>query len=595
MKKNTNKVLETLLSEIKSGEHKNLVKHQGATEKLEEGILDSLRGNPMAGAAKIRKDPLKYLPKVVEKRSKEGEFGFISGRTGKAKEALASAFSAQLAAGMEQPGKKVTMDDVAKKKSESDMEVEKISAMNSGLKNPLKEAPEVSEPIVYGIPDSNKYPLDTPQRVIFAIRIFNTIREEFHQQFAEAIVTQAKKLGIDLSLVPETSALFKYLPRADKAESRQSDQHIPVANPKAPVQTQDQPLTVQAESVLNMVELSQLFEELRLDTEKYTAEYLVEALGFTPLYSLEEDMKGNIQKGLATTALIGALASPAMGIANYSNEYGQFKAADAAHQEVLSDEEFQELTGNSHIGDIDRKMRWAGYKRSEEPMLVSPNQPEYQQIQAANSGYDPETGVSKGGDTHYVNVPVYDANGNLLSHGQGYLKYHVYDIFPASGDKGITDTDGDMIPDTINPVTTITRDTSRSKRSYEQLQKQLDGINALSSRARAKAKQEMDLRNRTQKEKNELQSASDALLLSMGAAPVLAAGAKWLWDDSSKKWVIFDPSRGKMPVSNPTVKPKPAPAAPTAPISPQSKTKATQASPRTKVSVPVKKKVKRKP
>lgn len=237
MKENTNRLLETLLSEIRSGKHKKLAKHKKAaekTEKLEEGVLDVFRGNPMAGAAKIRKDPVNYLPKVIEKRSKEGEFGFISGRTGKAKEALASALSAQLRV---QPGKKVTMDDVAKNKSESDKEFEKIiSAINSGRKNPLKEAPEVPEPIVYGIPDSNKYPLDTPQRVVFAIRIFNTIREEFHPQLAEAIVKQAQKFGIDLSLVPETSALFKYLPRADKAESRQSDQHIQVSNPKQPEQ-----------------------------------------------------------------------------------------------------------------------------------------------------------------------------------------------------------------------------------------------------------------------------------------------------------------------------------------------------------------------
>jgi hypothetical protein len=98
----------------------------------------------------------------------------------------------------------------------------------------LQELGLGGEPTVYGIPDSNKYPLDTPQRVIFAIRIFNTIREEFHDVFAEAIVRQAQKFGIDLSIVPETSALFKYLPRADKAESRQSDQHIPVASPQQP-------------------------------------------------------------------------------------------------------------------------------------------------------------------------------------------------------------------------------------------------------------------------------------------------------------------------------------------------------------------------
>jgi hypothetical protein len=207
MKENQRKLYESILSEIESGKYKQLVKGygkdpQGTAEKIEKistgtqqasGLLKDVRMDAKKAGATV------HLDKSEHK-------GTTHANT----------------------GKKVDAKDMFD------------AVMTDAKPGPIGESimPAVEEPIVYGIPDSNKYPLNTPQRVVFAIRIFNTIREEFHQQFAEAIVKQAQKFGIDLSLVPETSSLFKYLPRADKAESKQSDQHIAVTNPKQPVVTE---------------------------------------------------------------------------------------------------------------------------------------------------------------------------------------------------------------------------------------------------------------------------------------------------------------------------------------------------------------------
>ena len=72
---------------------------------------------------------------------------------------------------------------------------------------------EKHEEIVYGMPELKRYPLDTPQRVVFAVRIFDTLRDEFHPKMASAIISQARKFNIDLSRVGEKSLLRKYLPK----------------------------------------------------------------------------------------------------------------------------------------------------------------------------------------------------------------------------------------------------------------------------------------------------------------------------------------------------------------------------------------------
>ena len=104
----------------------------------EASIEESIFGkpNPMAGAAKIRKDPLKYLPKVIANRAKEGEFGFISNKTRDAKDAYSDAVSTSMTS---KGGGKVTMDDVKKKNQETTAEVDKIMDSNPQRKNPLKE------------------------------------------------------------------------------------------------------------------------------------------------------------------------------------------------------------------------------------------------------------------------------------------------------------------------------------------------------------------------------------------------------------------------------------------------------------------------
>jgi hypothetical protein len=164
---------------------------------------------------------------------------------------------------------------------------EKIRRLSESLISELNEA---DEPVVYGIPDSNKYPLDNPQRLIFAIRIFNTIRDDLQEDFAEGIIKQAGKFGIDLSIVPETSALFKYLPRAEKAASSESNVHLTVSQPEKV----EEPI---AESY-TLEELNEAFAQAGYDTKKYTVEYLAEQLGFRPVNEGFKEFAGSVGKGV---------------------------------------------------------------------------------------------------------------------------------------------------------------------------------------------------------------------------------------------------------------------------------------------------------
>jgi hypothetical protein len=66
---------------------------------------------------------------------------------------------------------------------------------------------------VFGIPEEKKFPLNSKEEVLAAIRNFNSVSPEHEEKLAKAIVRQAKKFEVDLRIVPKTSKLFKYLPQ----------------------------------------------------------------------------------------------------------------------------------------------------------------------------------------------------------------------------------------------------------------------------------------------------------------------------------------------------------------------------------------------
>jgi hypothetical protein len=84
----------------------------------------------------------------------------------------------------------------------------------------------------YGLVAKQKYPLFDAQRVVSTIRFFNNVKEEDQAELAANIVKQADKFKVDLKIVPETSALFKYLPREDKQDSKEASSHLTVQSPE---------------------------------------------------------------------------------------------------------------------------------------------------------------------------------------------------------------------------------------------------------------------------------------------------------------------------------------------------------------------------
>lgn len=70
----------------------------------------------------------------------------------------------------------------------------------------------------FGIPEEKKYPLYDKKHVESAIKLFGFVQPKHEEQLAKAIIRQAEKLGVDLSMVGEDNRLHKYLPKKALAE-----------------------------------------------------------------------------------------------------------------------------------------------------------------------------------------------------------------------------------------------------------------------------------------------------------------------------------------------------------------------------------------
>jgi hypothetical protein len=76
-----------------------------------------------------------------------------------------------------------------------------------------EEVTTAKEELIFGIPEEKKFPLNSKEEVLAAIRGFNSVAIEHEEKLAKAIIKQAKKFDVDLRVVPKTNKLFKYLPQ----------------------------------------------------------------------------------------------------------------------------------------------------------------------------------------------------------------------------------------------------------------------------------------------------------------------------------------------------------------------------------------------
>jgi hypothetical protein len=92
------------------------------------------------------------------------------------------------------------------------------------MEEEVPAAPAVKEELVFGIPEEKKFPLNSKEEVLAAIRGFGSVAPQHEEKLAKAIIKQAKKFDVDLKIVPKTSKLFKYLPQEVSVEEKKEEQ-----------------------------------------------------------------------------------------------------------------------------------------------------------------------------------------------------------------------------------------------------------------------------------------------------------------------------------------------------------------------------------
>jgi len=79
------------------------------------------------------------------------------------------------------------------------------------VKSNYKQLVEAKEEVEYGVPEEKKFPLDSKEHVVSAIKFFNYVKPEYEQQLADALITKMQQYEISNDHVGEDNKLKKYL------------------------------------------------------------------------------------------------------------------------------------------------------------------------------------------------------------------------------------------------------------------------------------------------------------------------------------------------------------------------------------------------